>query len=125
MTSIRSQFLRRSIGPVALVAALIGYFGATAPAAARVWFGIGIAPPVFVGPPAYYYPPPPVYYPPPTYYAPPPASYAPPPASTAPAPAGQSCYAGAYVCPMDHPVPSGAACYCLGNGGARVWGQAN
>jgi len=130
MICTRSQFLRRSIGTVPLVAALIGYFAATGPASARVWVGFGF-PGIYVGPPAYYYPPPvyyppPAYYPPPpAYYAPPPVSYAPPPASSAPSAAGQTCYAGAYTCPMDQPVASGAACYCLGNGGTHVWGHAN
>jgi hypothetical protein len=132
MISTRSQFLRRSIGMVALAAALVGYFAATTPAAARIWIGFGL-PGLYVGPPAYY--PPPVYYPPPAYY-PPPMSYAPayappqtayPPQqeSAAPAGGGQACYAGAYTCPMDQPMASGAACYCLGNGGTRVWGRAN
>jgi hypothetical protein len=102
-------------GPLLLLALLAPVHQA----AARVFVGVGI--PLFA-PPLYY--PPPVYYPPPpTYYAPP-VQYAPPPAYNA-APAGQSCYAGAYTCPMDRPVVSGSACYCPGNGGARVWGHAN
>jgi hypothetical protein len=115
-----TQLLRRALGSVAIFAALGGYFAATEPAYSRVWIGFGV--PYYAGPPAYY--PPPVYYPPPAYY-PPPMSYAPSYAPAAPSTAGQSCYAGPYVCPMDRPVPSGAACYCLGNGGARVWGRAN
>ena len=132
MISPGSQFLRRSIGTAALGAALVAFCAAATPAVARVFIGFGF--PFYVGPPAYY-PPPPVYYPPPpAYYAPPPVTYgAPPPVSygappaVAPAPAesGQSCYAGAYVCPMDRPVPSGANCYCLGSGGTRVWGHAS
>jgi hypothetical protein len=132
MISTTPQFLRRSIGTVALVAALIGCFAAATPAAARVWIGFGF-PGIYVGPPAYAYPPP-YYYPPPAYY--PPAAYPPPAASYAPAyqapqPSSasdqqpQSCNAGGYVCPMDRPVAPGTACYCLGNGGAHVWGQAN
>ena len=117
-----SQTLRRLAGTAAFGAALIAFCAAATPAAARVWIGFGF--PFYVGPPAYY-PPPPVYYPPPAYYPPPPVAYAAPPAAAAPGPAGQSCYAGAYVCPMDHPVPSGADCYCLGNGGTRVWGHAS
>ncbi len=38
---------------------------------------------------------------------------------------GQICNAGSYTCPMDQPVAPGSACYCLGNGGAHVWGNAN
>ncbi|HEY3847479.1 MAG TPA: hypothetical protein VGL95_10230 [Acetobacteraceae bacterium] len=128
MISTPLRFPRRSISTAALVAALIGCFAATSPASARVWIGFGF-PGIYVGPPAYYAPPP-YYYPPPAYYPPPTTSYAPsyasPPASTAPTEAaGQSCNAGAYVCPMDQPVASGAACYCLGAGGTHVWGHAN
>jgi len=127
MISTGPRFLRRRVGAVAAAAALIGCFGAASPADARVWIGFGF-PGIYIGPPAYYYPPP-VYYPPPAYYPPsgpysPSAqSYAPPPASAATA--GQSCYAGGYVCPMDQPVASGAACYCLGSGGTHVWGRAS
>ena len=93
---------------------------------------IGI-PPIVVGPPVYpyYAPPPPAYYPPPpAYYAPPPTGYAPPPTAYAPQQSdgqsgGQSCTAGPYVCPMDHPVASGSACYCLGNNRTQVWGHAS
>jgi hypothetical protein len=130
MVSTIPQFLRRSIGTVAFVAALIGCFAATSPASARVWIGFGF-PGVYVGPPAYpYYYPPPAYYPPPPVYYPPPAmsyapNYAPQPAGPAGGAAGQICNAGSYTCPMDQPVASGAACYCLGNGGTHVWGHAN
>jgi hypothetical protein len=133
MISPSSQVLRRSIGTVALVAALIGCFAAASPASARVWIGFGF-PGIYVGPPAYpYYYPPPAYYPP-AYYPPPPVSYAPnyapqsyaqPQSGPASGAAGQSCNAGSYTCPMDQPVASGAACYCPGNGGTRVWGHAN
>ena len=140
MTSTVSLFLRRLSGTVALSAALVALCAAATPAAARVWIGFGF--PLYFGPPVYY--PPPVSYPPPAYYAPPPpagysapppaaynapppAAYAPQQSDAAPAPsaAGQSCYAGAYVCPMDHPIPSGANCYCPGNGGDRIWGHAS
>lgn len=113
--------LRRAAVAVALCVAMVGLAGSS-PAQARVWIGIGVP---FYGPgwyPApYYYPPPPAYYPPPVY-APPPQTYsqAPPPAG-----GGQACYAGPYVCPMDRPVATGAGCYCLGNGGQKVWGRAN
>lgn len=79
----------------------------TSAAQARVFIGFGF--PFYIGPPAYY-PPPPVAYAPPV----------PPPA----APSGQSCYVGAYVCPMDRPVASGCACYCLSNDRAHIPGQA-
>jgi hypothetical protein len=94
---------------------------AASPAHARVFVGIGIPfyGPGFYPPPYYYPPPPPVYYAPP-----PPVVYAPPQASV-PVGSGQACYAGAYVCPMDRPAATGGSCYCLGNGGQRVWGRAN
>jgi hypothetical protein len=114
---------RRAIIALALCAAMLGLAGS--PAHARVFIGLGIpfyAPGYY--PPPVYYPPPPVYYapPPPAYYAAPQQTY-----SQAPAPGGvgQTCSAGPYVCPMDHPTAAGANCYCLGNGGVRVWGRAN
>jgi hypothetical protein len=106
----------------ALCVAFLGMAGGSAEA--RVFVGIGIP---FYGPG--YYAPPPVYYPPPPiYYAPPPVVYAPPRPYTSAPPgvgAGQVCYAGPYSCPMDNPVATGGSCYCLGNGGQRVWGRAN
>jgi hypothetical protein len=68
----------------------------------------------------------PYYYPPPYYYPQPPVVYAPPQTSS-PASGGgqQSCYAGAYICPMDRPIAAGAGCYCLGNSGQRVSGRAS
>ena len=117
------------------------------PAQARVSFGVGIGiplygpgyypPPIYYPPPPpiYYAPPPPIYYPlppvyytppPPVYYTPPQQSYVPPPAGAVTGSgAGQACYAGAYVCPMDRPVATGAGCYCSGNSGQRVLGRAN
>jgi hypothetical protein len=83
-------------------------------------FGISIAPP-----PVYY--PPPAYYPPPVYYTPPPApSYAPPQRYAPPpgAVAGLSCYAGPYMCPMEHSVPAGTTCWCPDNAGGRAYGRA-
>ena len=125
MTSTLPPFLRRLSGTVALGAALVAFCAAATPAAARIWVGFGF--PLYFGPPVYY--PPPTYYAPPpapAYNAPPPAAYnAPAQSDAAPMPAGQSCYAGAYVCPMDHPIPSGANCYCPGTGGDRVWGHAS
>ncbi len=82
-------------------------------------FVFGFAPPLFYAPPPVYYAPP-AYYPPPTYYAPPPPTYYAPQASNGPA---QSCNAGAYVCPLDHPTPVGAACACPTYNG-RVGGRA-
>jgi hypothetical protein len=95
------------------------------PAQARVFIGVGI--PFYA--PGFY--PAPYYYPPPVYYAPPPVVYAPPQQNYSqvptplPAGAGQACYAGSYTCPMDRPVAAGGSCYCLGNGGQKVWGRAN
>jgi hypothetical protein len=86
-----------------------------------VAFGLGLG--AIAAAPYYYAPPyyPPVYYSPPqTYYQPPPQGY-----SQAQGGGGQSCYAGAYVCPMDRPVATGASCYCPGNSGQRVPGRAN
>lgn len=113
----------RTISLAAIGAGLLVSTG-IATAQARVFFGFGM--PLYYGPPVYA--PPPVYYPPPAYYAPPPpVVYAPPPAQTYtpyPGGAGQSCYAGAYVCPMDRPVSPGSGCYCTVNG-SRVWGRAS
>jgi len=115
---------------VAAVSLAVAVAMLASPAQARVFIGFGFplfGPPLYYPPPAYY-PPPPAYYPPPTYYAPPPvASYAPPqaPHSGYPSGEGQTCYAGAYTCPMDRSTASGAPCYCLGNGGQRVTGRAN
>jgi hypothetical protein len=116
----------RAAAVAGLVIAATGPLLLPDPAAARVFVGVGIGVPGYPAP--YYYAPPPVYYPPPrVYYAPPPpVVYAPPPVTYAPPMrAAQSCYAGAYTCPMERPTTPGAACYCAGNGGNRVWGQAN
>jgi hypothetical protein len=126
------QSLRRAIVAIALCVPGLGL--APSPASARVFVGIGVPffgpgfypPPYYYPPPVYYPPPPPVVYaPPPQVYAPPPQVYAPPPQVYAPQRSGQTCYAGAYVCPMDRPVAAGGSCYCLGNGGEHVWGRAN
>jgi S-formylglutathione hydrolase FrmB len=122
--------LRRPLAVAALSVGLSTLTGLAHPAVARVWVGFGF--PLVVGPPAYY--PPPVYYPPPAYYAPPayyppayyPPPYYPPPAYSPPVqyrPSGQSCVAGPAVCPMQHPVASGAGCYCTTTQG-RLWGRA-
>jgi len=123
MSSPLPQFRCRRVGVPAFVAALLGLVAAPMPAYSGVWVGFGFPlfgpPPVYYPPLVYYYPPP--AYAPPPYYPPPPATYAPaPPSGT-----GQSCYAQAYVCPMDNPVASGAACYCLDNQGNHIWGHAN
>jgi hypothetical protein len=122
MMAPSGQSLQRVMVAIVLCAAFFGL--AARPASARVFVGIGIPfyGPGFYGPgfyPGPYYYPPPAYAPPPVY-APPPQAYAPPPGGP-----GQQCYAGAYVCPMDRPVAAGGGCYCLGNGGQRVWGKAN
>ncbi len=125
MMSRAGGVLRQTVIATTLCAGLIGLGGS--PALARVFVGIGIP---FYGPgyypPPVYYPPPPVYYPPPppVYYTPP-QSYVPAPVPSAQSGGGQACYAGAYVCPMDRPVLIGSTCYCLGNGGQKVWGRAN
>ena len=127
MSKFRS-IVPRTAAAAALCATMLGFAGG--PAQARVFVGIGLP---FYGPgfypPPVYYPPPPVYLPPPpAYYAPPPVVYTPPQTYSqysAPAGAGQSCNAGAYVCPMDRPIATGGSCYCLGNGGQKVWGRAN
>jgi len=121
--SIR-QFRAHTVASAAFGIVVLGLLALARPADARVFFGFSF--PLFV-PGPYYYPPPVYAYPPPVY-APPPAYYAPPagypPAPAAPPTSGQSCYAGAYVCPMETPVSPGTACYCRSNQGTRVWGQA-
>ena len=132
MTHAGSRIFRRFLGMAALCVTVLGFL---APAAhARVFVGVGVplpffGPPVYYPPPIYYPPPPPPYYyapppPPPYYYAPPPpVVYTPPQA--APGYGGQSCNAGSYVCPMERPVAPGSGCYCVGNGGQRIRGNAN
>jgi hypothetical protein len=116
-----SPRLCRLSGLAALCVMVLGLLTIVSPANARVFFGIGVPLPYYA--PGYY--PPPVYYPPPpVYYAPPPPVVYTPPQPAAPA-YGQSCNAGAYVCPLDRPMAPGSACYCLGNGGGRVGGRVN
>ncbi len=128
--SPKGGFLRRASLALSAGIALAGL--ATAPPAqARVGVFFGFSP--FVAfPPAFYYPAP-VFYPPPFYYAPPWVVYAPPVTYTPPATGGQayapgsrgrSCYAGAYVCPMNTPVAAGATCWCPDNAGRRAYGRA-
>lgn len=95
------------------------------PASARVGVFFGFAPPLYYGPPPIYYPPPPIYYPPPPVYytPPPPVTYTPPVVG----PQGyfaRTCYAGAYVCPMETRVSSGTTCWCPDNSGGRAYGRA-
>jgi hypothetical protein len=111
---------RRFTLPALAALALVGVVAM--PGTAHAWWrggpyvGFGFFPPVVVAPPPVYYPPPPVYYAPPPVYAPAPAY--------SPAQAGQGCYAGAYVCPLEHATPVGAPCSCPANNG-RVSGQVN
>jgi hypothetical protein len=90
-----------------IVAALILALPTASHAFWRGGVFIGV-PPVVVGPPIYY--PPPVYYVPPVLYG--------------PAPPGQSCYAGAYICPLTAPAAVGEPCSCRANNGGRVSGRA-
>jgi hypothetical protein len=117
--------LRRPLAWAAFGVAAAALAALPTPASARVWIGFGF--PLFVGPPAYYYPPPAYYYPPPAYYYPPPAYYPPAPSYAAPSaqytPSNQSCETGGAVCPMEHPVAPGSACYCTTAQG-RAWGRA-
>jgi len=98
---------------------ILGALFLLAAAPARAWFygGIAVAPPIVVGPPVVY--PPPVYYPP-VYYPP---AYYPPPMAPHPA-GGQACYAGAYICPLDHAPGTDGSCSCPSDdNGGRVWGH--
>lgn len=89
-----------------------------APAGAQVSFGFGFGPayPVF---PAYPY----AYAPPPGWVVPAYPAYPPPPSYLVPRPPGQTCYAGAYVCPLDRTLAAGDACGCPAGNGQRAWGR--
>ena len=94
------------LGTAAVAAALIAI-----PNDAQAWwrggYGVGFgfyAPRVYIGPPV-------VYVPPPVYYAPPPVY------------AARSCYAGPYICPLEHASPVNATCTCPTNNG-RAYGAA-
>ncbi len=123
----QAALIRRSVPPAPAVLAALAFTAlsaAVAPSPAHAWWrggvAIGIAPPpLYFGPPVYAPPlyAPPVYYPPPVYYAPPPFYVAPPRRLA------QSCYAGAYVCPLPQPGPVGGACSCPAFHG-RVYGRA-
>ncbi|SHJ36036.1 hypothetical protein SAMN02745194_02404 [Roseomonas rosea] len=116
MTELRRLFL------AAALAALP--FLSTAPAEAQVTFGFGFGPayPVY---PAYPYPYPYAYpVPPPAWTVPPYPAYAPPPVVVVPPrPPGQTCYAGAYICPLDRTLSAGDACGCPAPNGGRAWGR--
>jgi hypothetical protein len=118
MTTTRAARFRLAL--LAVAAAM------TLPVAAQAYWRGGVffgLPPVFVAPPPAYYYPPPAYYYPPAYVAPAPVYAAPPATSSGPPAPGQACYAGPWVCPLNHAIPSGDSCSCVANGG-RVWGQA-
>ena len=101
----------RSIGLRALVmAAVVAAFALPQPAQAwwrGGWGGVYVGLPVVVPAPVYVYPP--AYYPPPVAYS--------------PRPSGQTCYAGAYICPLDQPGPQGAPCSCPANQNTRAGGR--
>lgn len=128
-----AAFIRLRAALVALGVAVGLLVPSLVQAAVVVGFGFGVpwvAPPVYYPPPVYYAPR--VYLPPPVYYAPPPpVVYTPPgfvPPGRTPMYGGavaQACNAGAYRCPMEQPSAPGAACYCRGNDGQRVWGAVN
>ena len=94
----------------------------------RFGFGFPVVAPFypFYGPQPFYSPRP--FYGPGVIYAPPPVIYASPPvAYTQPPPyravSSGRCYAGAYVCPLRHPLTVGSPCSCPTNT-ARAAGQA-
>ena len=80
------------------------------PGVANAWWRGG-----YYGPGVIFVAPPPVYYAPPVIYAPPPV-YAPPMA-------GGTCYAGAYICPLEQATPVGGGCSCPTHQG-RAYGRA-
>ncbi len=110
--------LFRRLAVVALAFAALS--GVVSPSPAQAWWRggvwVGVAPPLYFGPP--------IYAPPPVYYAPPPVVYAPQPFYVAPPPRyAATCYAGPYSCPLQPPGPSGSACSCPANQG-RAYGRA-
>jgi hypothetical protein len=101
----------------ALAAAVVVAASVAAPSAAHAWLRVGFGfVPFYV--PAPYYVPPPVY-----YYGPPPVAYVPAPAPAVAPAAGPSCYAGAYVCPLDHASAVGSPCSCPTNNNGRIGGR--
>ena len=90
--------------PIMARAVLLALRAAAFPTSAHAYW-------VVVGPPVIYAPPPVVYAAPPVVYEP-----VPPPA--------RSCYAGAYVCPLNHATPTGGTCSCPTNNGGRASGHA-
>ena len=120
---------RRSLGRYTAVGAAvaIGLGLLAAPGTAHAYWrgGFFFGGPIVIGPVL----PPPVYYPPPVVYAPPPpVVYSPPgyaqPGGPATAESAPSCYAGAYVCPLQYAVPAGANCSCYSNQGRPIPGRA-
>ena len=114
------------------IATLVTVAGAL-PAQARVGVFFGFGPffgyPAFYYPPPFYYPLPPVYYAPapPVYYTPPPVTYTPPAyggGAVSPGATVGSCYAGAYVCPLETRLAAGTTCWCPNNRGGRAYGRA-
>jgi hypothetical protein len=105
---------------------------AAVPAQARVGVFFGFGPfwgaPAYYYPPPFYYPPPPVYYTPapPVYYTPPSVTYTPPFGGQGAGPGAtvRSCYAGAYVCPLETRLAPGTTCWCPDNRGGRAYGRA-
>jgi hypothetical protein len=138
---LRTSLIRGSLAVLALCGVMAGA------AQARIFIGFGgpvFFPPYVVAPPYYYAP----YYAPPAVYAPPgntfnytpggnyspqggqPQSLAAPQGGYTPSRGydgggGQSCQAGAYVCPLVEDTPPGAACSCPGHNGQRIRGQAD
>jgi hypothetical protein len=116
--------IRSRLGRMAAIVLVggAGAIGIAPPAQARVGVVLGFGP-GFWFPPYYYYPPPVYYPPPPVWYTPPPPVSYTPPAYASPGVA-RSCYAGAYVCPMQVEVSPGTTCWCPNNTGGRAYGTA-
>lgn len=99
------QGVRRAAG--AVCGLFVGLLAVAQPALA--WHPYHEGPRVYFGPPVFLAPP--VYAPPPVYY------------EARPYPAAQTCYAGAYICPLDQPAPVGGHCACPTHTG-RAFGTA-
>ncbi len=107
----------RFIRALPILAVLGIAIAVSAPKAAQARIGIGffVAPPAVIVPPVYEF-----YYPAPVYYSPPVYDY--PPPAKASVPVGYTCYAGAYVCPLENRHPVGGYCACPAYGGSNVAG---
>jgi hypothetical protein len=101
--------MSKSVSHVALAALAVAAL--LAPGQALAWHP-HYGPRVYFGPP--------LYVPPPVYLGPPPIYYAPRPYP----PAAQTCYAGAYICPLDQPAYAGGTCSCPATNG-RAYGSAH